>query len=150
MFKELIKERDAAYKEWKEASAKVDPYYKAYDKAEESLKDKFIQEKLYIPIEKLKYYLKEEDAESFTIVYENGETEHLYHDYGISLENKKWSQGKYVSANMIVSGCDDLGYSFSYDIDEEHIIGFYDLTLNHWEHVKVKETFMEEIIKNLD
>ena len=59
-------------------------------------------------------------------------------------------KGGYVAGNMIVSGCDDTGYSFSHDIDEEHIVGFYDLTLNHWEHVKVKETFMEEIIKNLD
>ena len=36
-------------------------------------KDKFIEEKLYIPIEKLKDYLGTRDAESFTIVYENGE-----------------------------------------------------------------------------
>ena len=63
-------------------------------------------------------------------------------------ENKKWSPKGYVSSNMIVSGCDDNGYSFTHDIDEEHIIGFYDLTYESDE--KVKETFMEEIIKNLD
>ena len=93
-------------------------------------------------------YLKEEDAESFIIVYENGETEHLYHSYGIDYENTKWSKGEYVPGNMIVSSVDDTGYSFSHDIDEEHIIGFYDLTYKSGK--KVKETFMEEIIKNLD
>ena len=148
MFKELIKEKDKAEKEWREALAKVDPYYKAYDKAKEVLKDKFIEEKLYIPIEKLKDYIGDRDAKSFTIVYENGETEELYHSYGIDYENTKWSKGEYVPANMIVSSCDDTGYSFSHDIDEEHIIGFYDLTYESGE--KVKETFMEEIIKNLD
>lgn len=148
MFKELIKERDTAYKEWKEASAKVDPYYEAYDKAEESLKDKFIEEKLYIPIKKLKDYLGNRDAESFTIVYKNRKTEKLFLKYGIGF-GWTWKNSKHTNNyNVIISGTDDDRYHFNYDIDEQHIIGFYDLTYKSGE--KVKETFMEEIIKNLD
>ena len=150
MFKELIKKRDKAKKEYKKISKTIKPYWDKYMEIEKDIKDKFIEEKLYIAIEKLKDYLKEKDAMSFVIVYENGETESLYHDYGINYENTKWSQGKYVPANMIVSGVSDDGYSFSHDIDEQHIVGFYNLTLNHWEPTEVKETFMEEIIKNLD
>ena len=148
MFKELIKQRDKAKKEYDKISKTVKPYWDKYMETGRAIKKKFIEEKLYIPIDKLKDYLKEEDAESFTIVYENGETEELYHTYGIDYENTKWSQGKYVSGNMIVSSVDDTGYSFSHDIDKEHIIGFYDLKYESEE--KVKETFMEEIIKNLD
>lgn len=147
MFKELIKERDKAHKEWREALAKADPYYKVYAKAEESLKDKFIEEKLYIPIEKLKDYLGNRDAESFTIVYENGETEDLYHDHGISFE-WAWKNGKHTNNyNVIESGIDDYGYFFTHDIKKEHIVGFYDLSCDDGD---IKETFMEEIIKNLD
>ena len=148
MFKELIKERDKAKKEYNKISKTVKPYWDKFMKTEEAIEIAFVEQKLYIPIDKLKDYLKEEDAESFTIVYENGETEQLYHTYGIDYENTKWSQGKYVSGNMIVSSVDDTGYSFSRDIDEEHIVGFYNLRLEH--HGKVKETYMEEIIKNLD
>ena len=148
MFKELIKERNKAKKEYDKISKTVKPYWDRFMETEEAIKKAFVEQKLYIPIDKLKDYLKEEDAESFIIVYENGKTEKLYHSYGIDYENTKWSQGKYVPGNMIVSGCDDTGYSFSHDIDKEHIIGFYDLTYESGE--KVKETFMEEIIKNLD
>lgn len=146
MFKELIKERDKAKKEYNKISKTVKPYWDRFMETEEAIEKAFIEQKLYIPIDKLKDYLKEEDAESFTIVYENGETEELSHEYGISYENEKWSSKGYVSGNMIVSGCDDSGYYFSHDIDEEHIVGFYDLT--HESGKKVKETFMEEIIKN--
>ena len=148
MFKELIKERDKAKKDYDKISKTVKSYWDKYMKTEEAIEKAFIEQKLYIPIDKLKDYLKEEEAESFAIVYENGETEELYHSYGIDYENTKWSQGKYVPGNMIVSGCDDTGYCFSHDIDEEHIVGFYDLKYESGE--KVKETFMEEIIKNLD
>lgn len=148
MFKELIKERDKAKKEYDKISKTVKPYWDKYMETEKAIEKAFIEQKLYIPIDKLKDYLKEEEAESFAIVYENGETEHLSHSYGIDYENTKWSKGEYVPANMIVSGCDDTGYSFSHDIDEEYIVGFYDLTYESRE--KVKETFMEEIIKNLD
>ena len=147
MFKELIKERDKTEKEWREALAKVDPYYKAYDKAKEVLKNKFIEEKLYIPIEKLKDYLSNRDAESFTIVYENGKTERLCHNYGIGFE-WVWKNGKHTNNyDIIASGIDDDGYHFKYDIKEEGIVGFYDLSVDDKE---IKETFMEEIIKNLD
>lgn len=147
MFKELIKERDKAYKEWKEVSAKVKPYYEAYYKARGVLKDKFIEEKLYIPIEKLKDYLGNRDAESFTIVYENGKTVELYHDNGISFE-WVWKNGKHINNyDIIASGMDDDGYYFKYDIKKEHIVGFYDLS---FDDRNIKETFMEEIIKNLD
>ena len=148
MFKELIKERDKAEKEYNKISKTVKPYWDRFMETEEAIEKAFVEQKLYISIDKLKDYLKEEDAESFTIVYENEETEELYHSYGIDYEDTKWSQGKYVPGNIISSGCDDAGYSFRYDIDEEHIIGFYDLTYESGE--KVKETFMEEIIKNLD
>ena len=148
MFKELIKERDKAKKEYDKISKTVKPYWDRFMETKEAIEKAFIEQKLYIPIDKLKDYLKEEEAESFTIVYETGETDDLSHEYGIDYENTKWSQGKYVPGNMIVSGCDDTGYSFSHDIDEEHIIGFYDLTYES--RKKVKETFMEEIIKNLD
>lgn len=148
MFKELIKKRDEAKKKYDKIRKTTRPYWDRFMEAEKDIEYKFIEEKLYIPIDKLKDYLKESDAESFTIVYENGKTEELYHNYGIDYENTKWSKGKYVPGNMIVSGCDDAGYSFSHDIDEEHIIGFYDLTYESGQ--KAKETFMEEIIKNLD
>ena len=148
MFKELIKERDKAKEEYDKISKTVKPYWDRYMEAENNIEKAFVEQKLYIPIDKLKDYLKDNDAESFTIVYENGETEELYHSYGIDYENKKWSNGEYVSGNMIVSSVDDTGYSFSHDIDEEHIVGFYDLTYESGK--KVKETFMEEIIKNLD
>jgi len=148
MFKELIKARDKAEKEYDKIRETIQPYWDKFLETEDAIEKAFIEQKLYIPIDKLKDYLKEEDAESFTIVYENGKTKELYHDYGIDYENKKWSPKGYVSANMIVSSCDDTGYSFSHDIDEEHIVGFYDLKYESGE--KVKETFMEEIIKNLD
>ena len=150
MFKELIKKRNKAKKEYDKISKSCRPYWDRFMEAEEAIEKAFVERKLYIPIDKLKDYLKEQDAESFIIVYDNGETDQLYHSYGINYEDTKWSPTGYVSGNMIVSGVDDTGYSFSHDIDEEHIVGFYDLTLNHWRHVKVKETFMEEVIKNLD
>lgn len=147
MFKELIKERNKAKKEYNKISKTVKPYRDRFMETEEAIEKAFVEQKLYIPIDKLKDYLKEEDAKSFTIVYENGKTERLYHSYGIDYEDTKWSQGKYVPGNMIVSSVDDTGYSFSHDIDEEHIVGFYDLKL---ESEDIKETFMEEITKNLD
>lgn len=148
MFKELVKERDKAKKEYDKICKTVKPYWDRFMETEDAIEKAFIEQKLYIPIDKLKDYLKEKEAESFTIVYENGETEHLNHSYGIDYKNTKWSKGKYVPGNMIVSSCDDTGYSFSYDIDEEHIVGFYDLTYEYGK--KVKETCMEEIIKNLE
>ena len=147
MFKELIKKRDEAKKEYDEISKTVRPYWDRFMEAEKDIKDKFIEEKLYIPIEKLKDYLGTRDAESFTIVYENGKTERLYHNYGIGFE-WVWKNGKHTNNyDIIASGTDDDGYYFKYDIKEEGIVGFYDLSVDDKE---IKETFMEEIIKNLD
>jgi len=147
MFKELIKKRDEAKKEYDKIRKTVRPYWDKYMETEKDIKDKFIEEKLYIPIEKLKDYLGTRDAESFTIVYENGKTEKLYHNQGISFE-WVWKNGKHTNNyDIIASGTDDDGYYFKYDIKEEGIVGFYDLSVDDKE---IKETFMEEIIKNLD
>ena len=147
MFKELIKERDKAKKEYDKISKTVKPYWDKYMETEKAIKKKFIEEKLYIPIEKLKDYLGNRDAESFTIVYENEKTEELSHNYGIGFE-WVWKNGKHtLNYNVIESGTDDNGYYFTHDIKKEHIVGFYDLSVNDEE---VKETFMEEIIKELD
>ena len=147
MFKELIKERDKAEKEYDKIRKTAKPYWDKYMETKKDIKNKFIEEKLYLPIEKLKDYLGNRDAESFTIVYENGETEQLYHNYGISFE-WVWKNGKHLlNYNIIESGTDDDGYHFKYDIKKEHIVGFYDLSFDDGE---IKETFMEEIIKNLD
>lgn len=48
---------------------------------------------------------------------------------------------------MLVSGVADDGWSFEKDIDEDHIVGFYDLKLEN--NVQVKETYMEEIIRKV-
>lgn len=146
MFKELIKERDKAKKEYDKINKTVKPYWDKYMETGRAIKKKFIEEKLYIPIDKLKDYLKESDAESLTIVYENGETEDLYHDYGIGFYSD-WF-GKNEDYNIIQSGTADDGYSFQYNINKEHIVGFYDLDLE--DGTEIKETYMEEIIKNLD
>lgn len=145
MFKELIKERNKAKKEYNKISKTVKPYWDRFMETEKDIKDKFIEEKLYIPIEKLKDYLGNRDAESLTVVYENGKTEKLYQT-GFEWV---WKNGKHTNNyDIIESGTDDDGYYFKYDIKKEGIVGFYDLTYESRE--KVKETFMEEIIKNLD
>ena len=144
MFKELIEERDKAKKEYDKIRKTVKPYWNKYMETEKDIKDKFIEEKLYIPIEKLKDYLGNRDAESFTIVYENGKTERLYQT-GFEWV---WKNGKHTNNyNIIESGTDDDGYYIKYDIKKESIVGFYDLSVDDKE---IKETFMEEIIKNLD
>ena len=109
MFEDLIKERDKAHVEWKKVSKSVRPYWDKYMETEKAIEKKFIEEKLYIPINKLKNYLKEQDASSLTILYKNGNTEDLYHEYSIDVQDGK-----------IISGCDDAGYWFEYDIKKEH------------------------------
>lgn len=147
MFRELIKERDKAKKEYDKIRKTINPYWDKYMETEKDIEDKFIEQKLYIPIEKLKDYLGNRDAESFTIVYENGKTEELYHNYGIGFV-WTWKNGKHINNyDIIASGTDDDGYHFKYDIKKEGIVGFYDLSVDDKE---IKETFMEEIIKNLD
>lgn len=136
LFKELIDARDKAKREYDKISKTVKPYWNKYMETEKAIEKKFIEEKLYISINKLKDYLKEQDASSFTIVFENGETDDLSHEYGIDIQDGK-----------IVSGCDDSGYWFEHDIKKEHIVGFYDLDLD--DGTEVKETYMEEIIKVL-
>jgi len=146
MFKELIDARDKAKKEYDKISKTVKPYWDKYMETERAIKKKFIEEKLYVPIDKLKDYLKESDAESFTIVYENGKTEELYHNYGIGFE-WVWKNGKHINNyDIIESGTDDDGYYFKHDIKKEGIVGFYDLSVDDKD---IKETYMEEIIKVL-
>lgn len=143
MFKELIKERDKAKKEYDKICKTVKPYWDKYMETGRAIKKKFIEEKLYVPIEKLKDYLGNRDAESLTVVYENGKTEELCQT-GFEWV---WKNGKHTNNyDIIESGTDD-GYYFKYDIKKEGIVGFYDLFVDDKE---IKETFMEEIIKNLD
>ena len=148
MFKELIKARDKAKKEYDKISKTVKPYWDKYMDAKDAILNKFIEEKLYILIDKLPEYLNEQEISQLYIVFEDGKTEHLYHNYDICYETTKWEKGHYVPARRLVSNVDDDGYSFSYDIDDDHIVGFYDLELE--DGTQIKETYMEEIIKNLD
>ena len=106
-----------------------------------------IGQKLYIPIDKLPEYLAGQEISQITVVFEDGETEHLHHPYNIYYNTKKYKMGGYVPARMLESNVGDDGYYFEYDIDEDHIIGFYDLELA--DGIKIKETCMEEIIRKV-
>lgn len=145
--KELVQERDIAKKEYDKICKTVRPYSEKYWKAVGTVKNEFIKQKLYIPIDKLPDYIGENEISEVTVVFENGETEDLSHPYDISYETTKWKNGNYVPARRLVSGCDDSGWSFEYDIDDDHVIGFYDLKLA--DNTEIKETYMEEIIRKV-
>lgn len=143
----LIKLRDIAKKEYEKAWDILKPCEKKYFASEHAIEQEFIKQKLYIPIDKLPEYIGNKEMSDITVVYENGETEHLYHSYDISYETTKWTPDGYVPGRRLVSGVADDGWSFERDIDEDHIVGFYDLELEN--KVQVKETFMEEIIRKI-
>lgn len=147
MFKELIKERDKAKKEYDKISKTVKPYWDRFMETEDAIKKAFVEQKLYIPIDKLPEYIGDKEMSDITVVYENEETERLNHPYDISYKTTKWTKGGYAPGRRLVSGIADDGWSFEVDIDEDHIVGFYDLELEN--NVEVKETYMEEIIKKV-
>ena len=147
MFKELVEARTLAKKEYDKLSKKIKPYWDKYMDSKDAVKNEFIKQKLYVSIDKLPEYIGEQEISQITVVFEDGETEHLYHNYDICYETTKWEKGNYIPARRLVSGVDDDGYQFSYDIDKDHIIGFYDLELE--DGTQIKETYMEEIIKQI-
>lgn len=147
MFKELVEARTLAKKEYDKISKEVKPYWDKYMETEDAVLNEFVKQKLYIPIDKLPKYLDGHEISQIIIVFDSGETEQLYHNYDICYETTKWEKGRCVPARRLVSNIDDDGYSFDYDIDEDRIVGFYDLELA--DNTEVKETYMEEILKNV-
>lgn len=141
----LIQSRDEAKKEYKKACNILKPCEEKYFASENAIKEEFVKQKLYIPIDKLPEYIGDKEMSSITVVYENGKTERLNHPYNISYETTKWAKGGYTPGRRLTSGASDDGYSFERDIDEDHIVGFYDLKLEN--NVEVKETYMKEIIR---
>lgn len=145
--KNLIELRDIAEKEYKKARNIFKPYQEKYFASENAIEEEFVKQKLYIPIDKLPEYIGDKEMSDITVVYENGETDHLQHPYDISYETTKWTKGGYAPGRRLVSGVADDGWSFEKDIDEDHIVGFYDLELEN--NVEVKETYMKEIIRKV-
>ena len=146
MFKELIEKRNKAYKEYEEMQYKVDPFFGKCFEAEENIKKEFIKQKMYIPIDNLLKCLKKHNAKELTIVFANGDTKTLKHEVGITFIKAEIIDGKIFPRRRIESFIDSDSYKFAYDINKENIVGFYNLILDNYE--KVKETFMEEIIKD--
>lgn len=143
----LVKARDIAKNEYEKAWDILKPCEKKYFASENAIEEEFIKQRLYIPIDKLPEYIGDHEISDIEIVYEDGETEHLYHSYDISYETSKWTPDGYVPGRILESGVADDGYSFKRDIDEDPIVGFYDLELEN--NVEVKETYMEEIIRKI-
>lgn len=143
----LIQSRDIAEKEYKKARNIFKTYQEKYFASEDAIEEEFVKQKLYIPIDKLPEYIGDKEMSDITVVYENGETEYLQHPYHISYQTTKWTKGGYTPGRRLVSGVADDGWSFEVDIDEDHIVGFYDLKLEN--NVEVKETYMKEIIKKV-
>lgn len=145
--KNLIESRDVAKKEYEKAWKILQPHEEKYFASENAIEEEFVKQKLYIPIDKLPEYIGDKEMSDITVVYENGETEHLHHSYDISYETTKWTPDGYVPGRRLVSGVADDGWSFEKDIDDDHIVSFYDLELEN--RVQVKETYMEEIIRKI-
>ena len=71
-FSTLIKLRDIAKEEYEKACKTVRPYSKKYFASENAIKEEFVKQKLYIPIDKLPEYIGDNEMSDITVVYENG------------------------------------------------------------------------------
>lgn len=145
--KNLIESRNVAKEEYEKARKILRPHKDKYLASENAIEEEFINQKLYIPIDKLPEYIGDKEMSDITVVYENGKREYLYHSYDISYETSKWTKDGYAAARRLVSGVADDGWSFERDIDEDHIVGFYNVYLENGQ--KIKETYMEEIIRKV-
>lgn len=147
MFKELLEQKQEAYRQYQVGYESIQPLWKDYIKKSEQIYKEFIKQKLYISIDKLEEYLKDKEAENLSIVFEDGSWDRINHPDGIYYENEKWA-GKdgYIPGRLICTNSRDDGYYFTYDIDEQGIIGFFDLQYIGGE--MAIETYMEEIIKD--
>ena len=146
MFKELLEKRNRAEEQYIRIDSLLPFLWNDYYDAQQEIKKEFIRQKLYISIDEFPKYLKENKALSFTVVYSNKETEDLFYTYGLFYRDTVYEEGKIVPCKIIMGETDNKEETIIYDINECEIIGFYDLVLVGGQ--KVKETFMEEIIKD--
>ena len=145
--KNLIESRDVAEREYHKMLKTLKPYKHKYWHCKDAVEEEFLKQKLYIPIDNLPDYIGDKEMYAITLVNEDGDLDELSHEYDISYETTKWTKDGYVPGRRLVSGVADDGWSFERDIDEDHIVGFYNVCLENGQ--KIKETYMEEIIRKI-
>lgn len=144
MFKELIEQRNRTKKAWDKARKEIQPLADEYWKYVKLIDKKFIEEKVYIPIEKADEFLKGKRLSSVCVVFENGDSANLYNDYDIYWDSDK---------QCFDSGCDDSGYTVQNTLMwHPSVVGFYDALEKqydvYWDYklVKIIPTMKETLI----
>lgn len=144
MFKELIEQRNLAKEVWDKARKEIQPLEDEYWKYVELIDKKFIEEKVYIPIEKADEFLKGKKLSSIRVVFEDGDYAELYNDYDVYWDSDK---------QCFDSGCNDSGYTVQ-DTLRWHpsVVGFYDAVEkqydDNWDYklVDILPTMKETLI----
>ena len=89
MFKELIEQRNIAKEAWDKARKEIQPLADEYWRCLKLIDKKFIEEKVYIPIEKADEFLKGKRLSSVCVVFEDGDFAELYNDYDVYWDSYK-------------------------------------------------------------